>query len=484
MELDEDDERDALILKLQEVNEKLKFKLKDLEVVVEQTVESNKGQINTHREWDTQDDTLKEKDKQLKEYQVQIEACKKTVRGLKNRLSALTNMEKMVNVNNELKDAERRRKELEDEVRILKKNNKYQEKALGKLADDTDYESKMQALSNELASLKEQYKTMGKEHKAKEMAQLEHHKKLVAAEEENARLKRILIALKNHKDPFEGLNNMEELLQGGRKEVDAYEQAIKSEEKRHKLKLKKMEESKQAIEEEIKELNKQIKDAEQENHQTASKIKTRKKMIKENQEKMKKILIEQREIEEKEEEKRLTAREDTEQDEDIERDDESRGRSRGDKDDRFYKEQQSDDDDDRKDRSAKAKDAKGAKGKDAQDSPRFDKTKDKGKNDSLKEEKKDTDKSKQEKPTQDSIKNDKSAKLLSNVDSSKLDKSAKLPKDEDPKFNKSSKSPTKQESPKLDKSAKLGGKDTGTKADTSKKADVSNSPLQSSRVKK
>ena len=80
MELDEDDERDNLIMRLQEVNEKLKFKLKDLEVVVEQTVEkaykAAKGNINTHREWDTQDEGLKEKDRQLREYQAQIEGCK------------------------------------------------------------------------------------------------------------------------------------------------------------------------------------------------------------------------------------------------------------------------------------------------------------------------------------------------------------------------------------------------------------------------
>lgn len=358
LELDEDDERDSLIVKLQEVNEKLKFKLKDLEVMVENTVEkaykAAKGNINTHREWDTGDETLKQKDKQLREYQAQIEACKKTVRGLRNKLNALTNTEKMVNVNNELKDAERRRKALEDEVKILKKNNKYQEKALGKLADDTDYESKMHTLSEELNNLKDEYKTMGKEHKAKEMAQMEHHKKLVSTEEENARLKRILIALKNHKDPFEGLNNMEDIIQGGKKEVETYESAVKSEEKRHVAKMKKLEESKEEIKKEIEELEKQIQDAEQENHETADKIKTKKQMIKENQDKMKKLLLEQREAEEKareveereklEEEKRLAAEKENSDDE-MDRDDRSDGsksdRSRGrkhskDRDSNFY----------------------------------------------------------------------------------------------------------------------------------------------------
>lgn len=312
LDLDEDDDRDALIIKLQEVNEKLKYKLKDLEQVVEATVEKSykaaKGTINTHREWDTQDETLKEKDRQLREYQAQIEVCKKTVKGLKNRLSALTNLDKMVHVNNELKDAERIKNQLEDEVRILQKNNDYQAKALGKLADDVDYETKITTLNTELGSLREEYKKLGKEHKAKEMIFMEHHKRMVSVEEENARLKRILIALKNNKDPFEGLDNTEELLRNAKKEVDSYEQAIKAEDKRHQLKTKKLEDMKSTIQQEVSELEKQIKGAESENSHTANKIKSSKQMIKENQDKIKKLLIEQKEAEEKakqEEEEKL-----------------------------------------------------------------------------------------------------------------------------------------------------------------------------------
>lgn len=312
LDLDEDNDRDALIIKLQEVNEKLKYKLKDLEQVVEATVEKSykaaKGTINTHRDWDTQDETLKEKDRQLREYQAQIEVCKKTVKGLKNRLSALTNLDKMVHVNNELKDAERIKSQLEDEVRILQKNNDYQAKALGKLADDVDYETKITTLNTELNTLREEYKKMGKEHKAKEMIFMEHHKRMVSVEEENARLKRILIALKNNKDPFEGLDNTEELLRNAKKEVESYELAIQAEEKRHQLKMKKLEETKSSVTQEIADLDKQIKDAESENSQTADKIKSRKQMIKENQDKIKKLLLEQKEAEEKaklEEENRL-----------------------------------------------------------------------------------------------------------------------------------------------------------------------------------
>ena len=247
MDSDDEDERERLLDRIQEVIQ-MNYKAID---------KAAKGTINTHRDWDTQDEGIKEKSKKLKDYQSQIEVYKKTIKGLKNRLNALTNMEKMVHVTNELKDSERVRKQLEDQVRILQRN-KYQTKALSKLTDDTDYESKMKSLNDELNNLKEQYKQMAKDHKEEETAQLEHHKKLVAAEEENARLKRILIALKNNKDPFDGINDMEEVIQNAKKEVQAYEQAEKSEDKRHKFKMKKLAETKQSLNTEIEELQASI----------------------------------------------------------------------------------------------------------------------------------------------------------------------------------------------------------------------------------
>ena len=249
MDSDDEIEREELIKRLE----------KSVEVTLERAYKAAKAPINTHREWDTQDETLKQKDKELRELQVQIEGYKKKLRAIKNRrMATMKNMEKMADISNELKDSERIRKELEDWLKVLQKNNKQQEKALTKLTDDTDYESKIRALSDELKSLKEQYRLMEKEHKAEEAVQLEHHKKLVAAEEENVRLKRIMIALKNNIDPFDGINDITEVIEGGKKEVQAYEQANKSEEKRHALKMKKLAESKESLNKEIADLEAQI----------------------------------------------------------------------------------------------------------------------------------------------------------------------------------------------------------------------------------
>ena len=66
------------ILEFQEINENLIYKLIDLEEIAKSAVSRAysvaKGRVETHRHWDTQDETLIAKDAELKEYQAKIEA--------------------------------------------------------------------------------------------------------------------------------------------------------------------------------------------------------------------------------------------------------------------------------------------------------------------------------------------------------------------------------------------------------------------------
>jgi chromosome segregation ATPase len=220
--------------------------------MVEQTYENaikvSKGTINSHREWDNEDESLIEKDRALRDYQSHIEACKKNVKKLKGKLEVFSNMEKMTQVENELKDAQRKRKDLEDEVKML---SKYQTKALKSKAEDNDYEEQMDKLTGELTAHKDIYRQQAINNKKKEIVQKEHHKKLVDAREKNSKLKRILIAVKNNKDPFADMSSPENSIASRKKEVESYEQAIKSEDKRHKQNLKKLEEQRGDYEQEI-----------------------------------------------------------------------------------------------------------------------------------------------------------------------------------------------------------------------------------------
>ena len=242
LDLDEDNERDSLIITLQEVNEKLKYKLKDLESLAEKTVSKAydvvKGTIESHRHWDTQDETLIQKDKELKDCQAQIEGYKKTVNSLKQKLKTLTNLDKMASINNELIDVQKTKLQLEEKIVILQKNANHQDKALDKLTGDIDYNGKLSSLNNDVNSLKEEYKQLDRELKAKESENMEHHKLLVAAETENIRLKRLLISLKNNKNPNNSLNSQDSSVQLVKRDIEKYENTIKSEDKRHLAKIK------------------------------------------------------------------------------------------------------------------------------------------------------------------------------------------------------------------------------------------------------
>lgn len=158
LELDEDDDRDALILKLQEVNEKLMDKLVKLEQVVEQTVEkaynATKRNISTHRNWeDDGDDSIKQKNKQIKQIQQTINGHKKTISSLKVQLSTLSGADRMVALRNELKDTERQRKQLETDVALVEKNIRHQQE----MAGDTDQEftQKLKDLKDQLEQTKQ-----------------------------------------------------------------------------------------------------------------------------------------------------------------------------------------------------------------------------------------------------------------------------------------------------------------------------------------
>ena len=197
------DERDDLIERLKDVNTSLRAKVGDLQEVVEKAVEKAKQAtrqvINTHREWGSASEEVKEREKQLKAYQAQINGYKKEISSLKNRIDSLSNTEKMIDLENDLRHSERRRKELEKQKKVLEANNKEQQKELNRLAGDVDYENKIRNLLEELKGQKEKYRKLEKDHRAKEGGVRKHHEEMMKIEEENIRLKRMKIALKNNR---------------------------------------------------------------------------------------------------------------------------------------------------------------------------------------------------------------------------------------------------------------------------------------------
>lgn len=101
LDLNEEDDRDYMISRLNDVNNKLITKLERLEMVVEQTVqkayEATKRNYSSHREWENDlDDSTKDKSKQINHIQAQINTHKKTINQLKLRLSTVSGAEKLI----------------------------------------------------------------------------------------------------------------------------------------------------------------------------------------------------------------------------------------------------------------------------------------------------------------------------------------------------------------------------------------------------
>ena len=84
LELNDEDDRDYMITRLNDVNNKLIEKLERLEQVVEQTVqkayEATKRNFSSHREWENDlDDDTKDKSKQIQQIHAQVNTHKKTI---------------------------------------------------------------------------------------------------------------------------------------------------------------------------------------------------------------------------------------------------------------------------------------------------------------------------------------------------------------------------------------------------------------------
>ena len=114
-----------LILKLNEVNKELIEKLERLEAVVSQTVEkaneTSKKTSKSHRDWENYED-----DGQVKKIQAQINSHKKTINGLKLKLSAISSADRLIELRNQFRDSERVKQGLEVDVATMERNIRHQ----------------------------------------------------------------------------------------------------------------------------------------------------------------------------------------------------------------------------------------------------------------------------------------------------------------------------------------------------------------------
>ena len=95
----------------------------------------------------------------------------------------------MVTIGNELRDAERIKKELVEDVKTMKRGIKHQEKFLQQIMGDAGFEEKIEDLKAQIEEVKQQYKQEMKDHKTTEGPLKESHLRLSMLEEEHQRCK-------------------------------------------------------------------------------------------------------------------------------------------------------------------------------------------------------------------------------------------------------------------------------------------------------
>lgn len=307
-ELDEDNERDSLIIRLNEVNSKLFEKLQKLEDVVEQTVQkayqATRSNAASHREWEKDaDDDIKSKNKAIASMSSQISHHKKTIAGLKVQLASIASADRMIDMKNQLRDTDRQKKALELDVATMEKNIRHQQKYLNQMAGDTDYEDKIRQLKDTLEDQKKAYKQTQKELRKREIPQREQHERLISLEEEHSKLRRQLIDIKNGTQR-ETVDDTEDAIKAIQQSQEAYKKAQKNDEKRHKQQMKKLQDQDKEIQDQIDEMKSMIEEKEKNNKTQAKVIKENKKLLKETEEQKRKEEEELRKLEEEEAKKK------------------------------------------------------------------------------------------------------------------------------------------------------------------------------------
>ena len=189
-------------------------------------------------------------------------------------------MDKLIEASNNLKAAVRQRDAYQEEVRTL---TYHKDAYLG--GDDEDqFKEKLEELKQDLVNSKEEYKKIQTDNESKEKPRQDTHEKLLKTKDQHLQLQRQLISIQNgaNGDDYDELAGMAIQLEHSK---EAYNKAKKADERKHKMKMKYLEQDEKTIDERMEELKSLIQEKEQENKEKADKIKESKKIIKDHEKK-------------------------------------------------------------------------------------------------------------------------------------------------------------------------------------------------------
>eukprot|EP00347_Sterkiella_histriomuscorum_P006242 403353520 len=205
--------KDETIQKLKEVNEKFRQRVQELEFIVKDALDKIENP-NPQNYSDTtilkaeknffshrisvmeNNPEIAERNAALKFYQQQINQQKANIQSLRNRIEAISNIEKNTDKLNQVLDLERMNKASKKIVRKLSQRNDEQFKVLETLNNDTEYGKQIEESSKELQKWKDKYKMLQQYKKEEDQAFKSKFDYLMQVEDEKNKLKEKISLLK------------------------------------------------------------------------------------------------------------------------------------------------------------------------------------------------------------------------------------------------------------------------------------------------
>lgn len=277
--------KDAYISKLKKLNEKLRNKLKDLNSRLERVLDRiNTKQLLAKKK---NKEVPVEKqisvcDKEIENAQKQLENYKKEILRLTSKVDELSQVNKVIDLEEEIKLKTEIKSGLKKEIKQLERNIHDQGKELEKLANADDHHVVLNSLTEKLRVWKEKSNKLETTIEREKKAMEDHSERVQKLKQEKSQLEKDVEKLmkeKGFKEPEKASNKKIEI-QKLKEEQEKMIKKNKLEESKNRKEERDMDRKLEKLESELEELQKQLREKEQENRISTMKIRQYKRTIK------------------------------------------------------------------------------------------------------------------------------------------------------------------------------------------------------------
>ena len=141
---------------------------------------------------DDENEQIKEKKAELKKIQTKVNNYNKEITNMRRQLEGSYNIDKIIGLEDEVKNKERILKELQQENESLMNVQREQEKALLSLKKDYEFDDKISELNTELKQAKEKLRKLQFKQRQEEKILKQQHEHAIVLEERCKRMEQLV----------------------------------------------------------------------------------------------------------------------------------------------------------------------------------------------------------------------------------------------------------------------------------------------------